>query len=71
MQMRNLAAALVVMTALPLSACVTAPGPDEVRAPAPTRAAESVADGMAELEQAWRRFEAQQELEALRRRNQS
>jgi len=39
--------------------------------PAPTRAAESVADGMAELEQAWRRFEAQQELEALRRRNQS
>jgi hypothetical protein len=30
-----------------------------------------VADGMAELEQAWRRFEAQQELEALRRRNQS
>ena len=39
--------------------------------PAPTRAAESVADGMAELEQAWCRFEAQQELEALRRRNHS
>jgi len=36
--------------------------------PAPTRAAGSVADGMAELEQAWRRFESQQELEALRRR---
>ena len=39
--------------------------------PAPTRAAEGVADGMAELEKAWSRFEAQQELEALRRRNQS
>jgi len=38
MQMRNLAAALVVTAALPLSACVTAPGPDDVRAPAPTRA---------------------------------
>ena len=30
-----------------------------------------VADGMAELEQAWKRFESQQELEALRRRQQS
>jgi hypothetical protein len=39
--------------------------------PAPGRSGESVADGMAELEQDWRRFEAQQELEALRRRNQS
>jgi len=39
--------------------------------PAPGRSAESVADGMAELEQDWRRFEAQQELEALRRRNKS
>ena len=38
--------------------------------PAPARAA-GVADGMAELEQAWSRFEAQQELEALRRRHQS
>jgi len=37
---------------------------------APRRGVE-VADGMAELEQAWRRFEAQQELEALRRRSQS
>ncbi len=40
-------------------------------APAPGRSGESVADGMAELEQDWRRFETQQELEALRRRNQS
>ena len=40
-------------------------------APAPGRSGERVADGMAELEQDWRRFEAQQELEALRRRNQS
>jgi hercynine metabolism protein len=39
--------------------------------PAPGRSGERVADGMAELEQDWRRFEAQQELEALRRRNQS
>ena len=39
--------------------------------PAPGRSGESVADGMAELEQDWRRFEAQQELEDLRRRNQS
>jgi hercynine metabolism protein len=39
--------------------------------PAPGRSGEKVADGMAELEQDWRRFEAQQELEALRRRNQS
>ena len=39
--------------------------------PAPGRSGELVADGMAELEQDWRRFEAQQELEALRRRNQS
>jgi len=38
--------------------------------PAPARAA-GVADGMAELEQAWSRFEAQQELEALRRRHPS
>jgi len=38
-------------------------------APGPGRA--SVADGMADLEQAWRRFEAQQELEALRRRHQT
>jgi len=39
--------------------------------PAPGRSGERVADGMAELEQDWRRFEAQQELEALRRRNQT
>ena len=39
--------------------------------PSPGRSGERVADGMAELEQDWRRFEAQQELEALRRRNQS
>jgi len=39
--------------------------------PAPSRPGESVADGMAELEQAWKRFESQQELEALRRRQQS
>ena len=39
--------------------------------PAPGRSGERVADGMAKLEQDWRRFEAQQELEALRRRNQS
>ena len=39
--------------------------------PAPGRSGERVADGMAELEQDWRRFEAQQELEALRRRNHS
>lgn len=39
--------------------------------PAPGRSGERVAEGMAELEQDWRRFEAQQELEALRRRNQS
>ena len=39
--------------------------------PAPGRSGERVADGMAELEQDWRRFEAQHELEALRRRNQS
>jgi len=39
--------------------------------PAPGRSGERVADGMAELEQDWRRFEAQQELEALRRRNES
>jgi hercynine metabolism protein len=40
-------------------------------APAPKGGSGAVADGMAELEQAWRRFEAQQELEALRRRSQS
>jgi hercynine metabolism protein len=39
--------------------------------PAPGRPGESVANGMAELEQAWKRFESQQELEALRRRQQS
>ena len=39
--------------------------------PSPGRPGESVADGMAELEQAWKRFESQQELEALRRRQQS
>jgi hercynine metabolism protein len=39
--------------------------------PAPARAAGGVADGMAELEKAWSRFEAQQELEALRRRHPS
>jgi len=39
--------------------------------PAPGRPVDNVADGMAELEVAWRRFETQQELEALRRRNQS
>lgn len=39
--------------------------------PAPSHPGESVADGMAELEQAWKRFESQQELEALRRRQQS
>jgi len=39
--------------------------------PSPGSSGERVADGMAELEQDWRRFEAQQELEALRRRNQS
>ena len=39
--------------------------------PAPGRPGESVAHGMAELEQAWKRFESQQELEALRRRQQS
>lgn len=35
---RSLAAALALTGALSLSACVTAPGPDEVRAPAPARA---------------------------------
>lgn len=40
-------------------------------APAPQGGSGAVADGMAELEQAWSRFEAQQELEALRRRSQS
>jgi len=39
--------------------------------PSPGHPGESVADGMAELEQAWKRFESQQELEALRRRQQS
>lgn len=35
---RSLAAALALTAALSLSACVTAPGPDEIRAPAPARA---------------------------------
>ena len=35
---RSLAAALALTGALSLSACVTAPGPDKVRAPAPVRA---------------------------------
>jgi hercynine metabolism protein len=39
--------------------------------PSPGHPGESVADGMAELEQAWKHFESQQELEALRRRQQS
>ncbi len=38
MSMRMLAAALAVSLGMSLSACVTAPGPDEVRAPAPARA---------------------------------
>ena len=38
MPMRSLAAALALMGALPLAGCVTAPSPDEVRAPAPARA---------------------------------
>ncbi len=38
MSMRTLAAALVLTGALSLSACVTAPSPDAVRAPAPVRA---------------------------------
>ena len=45
-----------------LTATPTSPAPGSARAG-------TVADGMAELEQAWSRFEAQQELEALRRRN--
>ncbi len=35
---RSLAAVLALTAAMSLSACVTAPGPDEVRAPAPARA---------------------------------
>ena len=38
MLMRSLAAALALTGALSLSACATAPGQDEVRAPAPARA---------------------------------
>jgi hercynine metabolism protein len=47
-----------------LTATPTNPAPGSARAG-------TVADGMAELEQAWSRFEAQQELEALRRRTQT
>jgi len=50
-----------------LTAAPTPPAPGR----SGERVADGMADGMAELEQDWRRFEAQQELEALRRRNQS
>ena len=38
MSMRTLAAALTISLGMSLSACVTAPSPDDVRAPAPARA---------------------------------
>ena len=38
MSMRTLTAALVLLAGMSLSACATAPGPDDIRAPAPARA---------------------------------